>query len=266
MKQFATALLTAAIIALPGQALAQQGVSILSTGTVVPKNSSVIAAKVVAYIKRAKVEVGDTVKKGAPLILLDDAEFAAGAALAKGHLAEAEAVAANAKKQYHRMESLLAKGSTTQSAFDEAEMAYQRAKAGVAIARAELAKASAYLGYATLRAPFDGTIEFKKAEVGELTAPGQPLVKVTDTNHLRFETSVKESDVNLIDVGDKVNVFIDALGPDPVAGTVAHKVPSGDPMSHSFTVRIDLAPTDGLKPGMFGKVRWQSFGQRGAAE
>ncbi len=256
MKSFMTACV-AALIALPSTAHAQQGIAVLSTGIVVAKHSAVIAAKVVAYVEKISADAGDTVKKGAPLIILDNAEFAAGAALAKGHLDEATAVAANAEKQYDRMASLMAKGSTTQSALDDATMANARAKAGVTIAKAELAKANAYLGYTILRAPFSGVVEFRKVELGELTAPGQPLMKVTDTVHLRFETSVKESDVNRINVGDTVNVFVDALGETAIEGAVAHLVPSGDPTSHSFTVRIDLAPTEGLKPGMYGKVRWQ---------
>ncbi|MBF0170836.1 MAG: efflux RND transporter periplasmic adaptor subunit [Nitrospinae bacterium] len=257
MKQLMIAALTAAFVSLPATASAQQGIAILSTGTVVAKNSAVIVAKVVAYVKKINADAGDTVKKGQPLVVLDGAEFAADAALSQGRLDEAVAVEANAGKQYRRMESLMAKGSTTQSALDDAATAHERAKAGVAIAKAALARANAYLGYATLRAPFDGIVEFRKVELGELTAPGQPLMKVTDTVHLRFETSVKESDVNRIAVGDTVNVFVDALGETPVSGTVAHLVPSGDPASHSFTVRIDLAPTKGMKPGMYGKVRWQ---------
>jgi RND family efflux transporter MFP subunit len=249
----------AALLLFPAPVRAQElaPLPVLATGTVVAKNTAVIAAKVVSYVKRIGGDVGATVKKGEVLIQLDDGEFAANVALAQAHLADARARLGLAEKSFHRMRSLLEKGATTQSAFDEASAGYAQAQAGVGVAEAELAKAKVFLGYTLLRAPFAGTVEFKRIEVGELTAPGQPLMKVTDVARLRFETSVKESDVNRIAVGGEATILVDALPGVEVSGTVAHIVPSGEAATHSFIVRIDLAPTEGLKPGMYGKARWR---------
>lgn len=243
-------------LAFGGAAAAEHTGVKLSTGTVVVKTSAVISAKVASYVRKINADVGGRVKKGQALIELDGAEFEAGAALARARLAGAGAVLEAAELHFRRIESLLAKGSATQSAYDKARADYLGAKAAVALARAELDSAEVFLGYATLVSPIDGVVDFKKIEVGELTSPGQPLLKVVDTQNLRFETTVKESEIGGIEPGMAVVTRIEALGDREVAGKVAHVVPTGDRTSHSYTVRIDLEPTDGLMAGMYGKIRW----------
>ncbi|VAX16466.1 hypothetical protein MNBD_NITROSPINAE01-478 [hydrothermal vent metagenome] len=227
-----------------------------STGTVVTKSSAVISAKVVSYVKKIYGDVGDMVKKGQALVKLDDAEFTANIKFAKARLDDSIASLDMTKLTLGRIDKLFTKGSIAKSAVDKAKTDYARAKAAVSLAEAELEKAQVFLGYTTLRSPIDGAIDFKKIETGELTSPGQPLLKVVDTKHLRFAATVKESDINLIKRGMKVNVTIEALGDKKIEGSVAHIVPSGDRASHSYLVRIDLAPTDGLMAGMYGKIIW----------
>lgn len=246
-----------ALLAAPSISFAQTDAAILSTGAVAPKSSVVISAKVQSYVEKIAGDTGTHVKKGQTLIKLNDAEFEANVALARAHLAEAHAVVYNAETNFKRMTQLIEKGSTTQSAFDDSKTAYNRAKAGVALAEAELRKAQVFIGYTNLTSPIEGTIDTKSVEIGELTSPGQPLMKVTDTKNLRFETTIKESDVNQVKPGDQVTVYIDALPDKPIKGTVAHVVPSGDKSSHSFIARIDLEPMDGVRIGMYGKVRWK---------
>lgn len=258
MKQFTKyLLLVLAVISIPSMAFAQPGESILSTGAVAAKSTVVISAKIQSYVEKLAGDTGTVVKKGQTLIKLNDAEFQANVALAKAHLYEAQAVLSNAETNFKRMSQLIEKGSTTQSAFDDAKTGFNRAKANVAIAEAELRKAQVFIGYTNLTSPIDGTIDSKAVEIGELTSPGQPLMRVTDTKNLRFETTVKESDVNQVKPGDPVIVLIDALPNTQIKGVVAHIVPSGDKSSHSFIARIDLAPTEGLRIGMYGKVRWK---------
>jgi len=235
----------------------QAAAPIFSTGYVVPKTSAVITAKISSYVARVAGEAGTKVRRGQTLVKLEDAEFAANLAMARARRDEASAISENAEANFERMKTLLEKGSATKSSFDDAKMAKGRAAASVAMAEAEVKKAEVYFGYTNITSPVDGVIESKQVEVGELTSPGQPLMKVSDTKNLRFETTVKESDVNFIRPGDNVTVAIDALGGAAVAGRVASVSPAGDRLSHSFIVRIDLASTEGLKSGMYGKVKWR---------
>ena len=259
MRSVATILGAFAVMSLlaAGPSMAQDRAPVLSTGSVVAKNSAVLSAKIMSFVEKIHGDVGAPVRKGQVLIELDSAELEANRLIAAARLEDAMAVLENAKANHDRMKALIEKGATTQSAYDNAVMAYRRAEAGVALAEAEVRKAEVFLGYTKVRSPISGKIDFKRTEVGELTAPGRPLLKVTDDKNLRFETTVKESDINRIKTGQRVSILIDALPGRGVDGTVAHIVPSGDSVSHSFTVRIDLKPANGLMIGMYGKVRWR---------
>lgn len=253
-------ILAAAITALfyiPASHAADGQATIYSTGVVTPKASAKIGAKIMSTVTAVRADTGDRVKKGDVVIQLDDAEFMANVKLAEGHLADAKAVAKNAKKQFERIGNLKKEGSATERALDDAHMAYERANAGVTIAKAELAKAKIYAEYTMLKAPFDGVVDDRQIELGELTQPGVPLFMITNDTDLRFETTVKESDINKVTIGAPVSVLIDALPNQEFSGTVAHIVSSGDVTSHSFIVRIDLQHDPDIKIGMYGKARWR---------
>jgi RND family efflux transporter MFP subunit len=113
----------------------------------------------------------------------------------------------------------------------------------------------AQLSYTVVKAPFDGVITEKKVEAGELASPGQPLLKMEDPRQLRLEVMVAEGDLRSVSIGDRIPVLIDALGPQALTGTVSQILPAGDPQTHTFTVKVDLPPTPGLKSGMFGRFQ-----------
>lgn len=109
--------------------------------------------------------------------------------------------------------------------------------------------------YTVVKAPFDGIITEKKVEAGELASPGQPLLKMEDSRQLRLEATVAEGDLKSVSLGDKIPILIDALGVQPLRGTVSQILPAGDPQTHTFTVKVDLPITTGLKSGMFGRLQ-----------
>lgn len=147
------------------------------------------------------------------------------------------------------MERLFAVESVAKQELDNASRAFKVAEAGK---QAALAK----LSYTVIKAPFDGVITEKQVEVGELASPGQALLKMEDPQHLRLESTVAEGDLKAIARGDTISVIIDALGPEPLKGTIAQILPAGDPSTHSFLVKTDLPPTPGLKTGMFGRMQF----------
>jgi RND family efflux transporter MFP subunit len=123
------------------------------------------------------------------------------------------------------------------------------------VAEAGKQAALAQLSYTVVTAPFDGVITEKKIEVGELASPGQVLLKIEDPRRLRLEATVAERDLKAVSRGDRLAVVIDALDARALSGTVAQVLPTGDPATHTFLVKIDLPPTPGLKSGMFGRVQ-----------
>jgi RND family efflux transporter MFP subunit len=211
------------------------------TGQVIAAAQAVLSSQVRGAVQEITVREGAAVKKGQPLVLLDQRDVRAG-------LARAEAEAENAGAQLARMERLFKEESVARQELDNARRAAKVAEAG---RQAALAQHS----YTIIRAPFDGVVVEKKIEVGELASPGQPLVKVEDPSRFRLEATLAESDLKAVARGDSMPVVVDALGSEPKTGTVAQILPTGDPATHTFLVKIDLPPLTGLKSGMFGRMQ-----------
>ncbi len=217
------------------------------TGQVTAQSRAILSSQLRARVESVPIREGQAIKKGETLVQLDQRD-------AKASLARAEAELDHAAAHLARMERLFQEESATRQELDDARRAAKVAEAG-------RHSALALLSYATLTAPFDGIVTEKKAEVGELASPGEPLVTVEDPRRLRLDATVAESDLSAVTVGAPLPVTIDALGLEPLHGTVAQVLPSGDPATHTFLVKVDLPPTTGLKSGMFGRLQVEKGAQ-----
>jgi membrane fusion protein, multidrug efflux system len=154
-----------------------------------------------------------------------------------------------------KQQSAKAELERTDAAIKSLQAKKRQALAKIAQAKAELANAQVYLSYATIRSPIDGIILEKKAEVGSLAAPGVPLLTIEDPRKYRLEVNVPESQISDVAVGGEVFVTIAALGQRDLVGNVGDIVPTADPASRTFLVKIDLPSVEGLRSGMYGKAR-----------
>lgn len=260
-----------------------------ATGTVKARVASVLAARVMGYIREVRVQAGDTVQPGQVVAVIEAREIDSGLKQAeaardeaRNALPEVENAIAAAKAQlelaeatHRRMKSLYEQKSITQQEFDEAEARLRMARANYEMAQAKraqleqkirqaesaVAQAAAMKGYTEITAPFRGIVVERKAEPGMLAAPGMPVAVVEQAAGYRLEAAVEESRVKAIRPGMAVEVVIDALG-QAMQGRVEEIVPALDPGSRSFTVKIGL-PGGMLRSGMFGRARF-AMGERKA--
>ena len=206
------------------------------------------------------------------------------------HEAEAARTAADAQKQLaaktlERYQTLLERKSVSPQEFDEVQ-AKQRvagaeadraervvltlgARRNQVVARIEQSKADftaaqVSAGYARITSPINGLVTSKQTNVGQTATPGSPLLTVEDDSRYRLEAAVEESRSGAARRGDGVLVLLDAPGSKEFGGSVSEIVPTSDPASRSFTLKVDL-PTDankmGVRSGMFGRARF-GIGQR----
>ncbi|MBI3015490.1 MAG: efflux RND transporter periplasmic adaptor subunit [Candidatus Tectomicrobia bacterium] len=159
----------------------------------------------------------------------------------------------------HEYEGVQAKARAAEAQVEQArarilslEARKKQVEARIAQAQAETGAARVALGYATVVAPFRGQILEKKAEVGDMAAPGRPLIVMEETGHHRLEAGVGETEIATVRRGQAVAVQIDALGEKNLSGRVAEIVPAADPASRTFTVKIDLPPLPSLRSGLYG--------------
>ena len=214
-----------------------------STGVVVAETRASLSSKTIGLVEALHVDEGSVVNKGQVLIQLDHRALSA-------RLARTDAEVGNAHAHLQRMNDLFNEDSISRQDLDNAKRVYQVAVATQDEVRAQLADAQ-------VLAPFAGVITRKHIEAGELAAPGQPLLELENQTRLRIDVSVAEGDVQAVTVGRPIEVTFDSLGPKVVNANVFQIVPSADPATHTFLVKIRLAADGTIKPGMFGRVMFR---------
>lgn len=208
-------------------------------GTVRARTRASIEARVSGRIAQMLVTSGQSVQRGELLAQLDVPEI-------HPRLDQALARHDQAVRELQRFTALLQQEAATQQEFD-AIQARQR------IAHATVREAGTMLGYARLTAPFDGVITRKLADVGDLAAPGKPVLEMQDPTTLQFEADVPEALLGRVRPGAKLAVRIPAVEQE-LTGTVSEISPAADPHSRTVLVKLELPPTAGLRTGQFGRV------------
>jgi RND family efflux transporter MFP subunit len=214
-------------------------------GTVRAKLRAAIEPKVSARIETLLVAPGQMLKTGDLIAQLDPREIQA-------KLDQALALREQATRDLARSRELLDKKITTQADFDAVQ-----ARARVADGAAR--EMETMRGYTKVVAPFDGIVTRKLADVGDLAAPGKPIIEMEDPRALRFEADVPEALIGHIKIGVKLLVQV-AEGAPPVEGTVAEVAPVADAASRTFLVKLDLPAAEGTRSGQFGRV-WVQTGE-----
>jgi membrane fusion protein, multidrug efflux system len=252
-----------------------------ATGTVRARTTATISSKLMAYAREVRAQIGDRVRAGQPLAVLDArdldtsvARAEAGREEVKNAIPEAESAVALARAQldlaqvtFHRMQDLLNKRSITDQEYDEATARWKAAQASLGMALARRAQLDAKMaqieqevraagiqrGYSEIIAPFSGTIITKSIDPGTLAVPGAPLFTIERAGAYRLEASVEESRLSMARVGKTVSVTIDGIDR-TLTARVAEVVPSVDASARTGTVKIDVPLLPGLRSGLFGRV------------
>ncbi len=214
-------------------------------GTVRAKLRAAIEAKVSARIEALLVAPGQMIKAGDLIAQLDPREIQA-------KLDQALALREQATRDLARGRELRDKKITTQADFDAVQ-----ARASVAEGAAR--EMETMLGYTKVVAPFDGIVTRKLADVGDLAAPGKPIIEMEDPRALRFEADVPEALIGNVKLGAKLPVQV-AEGAAPIESTVVEIAPVADAASRTFLVKLDLPATQGVRSGQFGRV-WVPTGE-----
>lgn len=226
----------------------------VAVGTVGSRTEATVAAQTSGRVTSVLVDAGTTVQQGDLLATLDSQENEARVEQAASGLESARAELAEAEIHHGRIERLLPEHAATQAQMDAAEARLRQARAAVRVASKKLEEARIVLGYNRILAPMTGVVTRREVDPGDLAYPGRPLIVVHNPKGLRLEARVREGLVSRVHEGQEVDVDLTTLGR-VVLGTVDEIAPSADPQSRSVLVKVALPATEGLFPGMFGKLR-----------
>ncbi len=220
-----------------------------------------------------------------------EAQDALDEALRNIHAAESARSAARANETLatttlNRYQTLFERHSVSPQEFDEVRAKYQVASAEseradrmlqatkarqnqvlarLEQARADVSNARVYAGYARLTSPINGIVVAKQGNVGSMATPGAPLLAIENDSEYQLDVSVEESQLGKIHPHDHARVEIETNGDRELMCTVAEIVPTADPNSRSYIVKLALPNVAGtpLRSGLYGKAQFIS-GQRQA--
>jgi RND family efflux transporter MFP subunit len=236
-----------------------------ATGVIRSRDEATLASRVTGQIERVRVQVGDRVRKGAPLVDMDDAIAQASAANARAALKVAEANLAATERELTRAKQLHAEQGISEVGMDRAQTAREMAAAQADQARAGARIAEQNLSDTVIRAPFDGTITAKHKSAGDTVTsmPITPILGIVDTDHLEVKLSVPEAIEGFARPGAIVSGQ-STLGGQKFEAKVRVKGAVIDPQTRSVEVLADVVKSEGtLRPGAVVTVDLGSFGGQG---
>ncbi len=212
-------------------------------GTVAAAKTSAVSSRVMALVGAVHVELGDTVRAGQLLISIDPTSAQGQVAQAAGALAQAEAALTLAERNFERFRALAERDAASELELDMARMQFAQASGAVQQAGGAVDAAQAVARESKVVAPFAGRVSARLAEVGDLAAPGRPLVLLESLTGRRLVVAVPESLARAAELrpGGTLETSLDAQPElDRISGRIAEVSPGPDPMTHAYTVKIDI--------------------------
>lgn len=227
---------------------------VTASGQVEAVNSANLSTRMMGFVNKVYVKVGDKVNKGQLLISISNADLQAKLAQVNASITEATAAYTNAEKDYNRFKALFADNSASQKEMDDMTAHFEMAKARLEAAKQMKNEVDAQFSYVNIRAPFSGVVTNKFIEVGDMANPGMPLVAVESPKKFEVTAMVAESDISQIKSGIEVNVEIKSINK-TVKGKVTEVSTSAKNTGGQYLVKVVLDKSDAnILSGMFATV------------
>ncbi len=276
LYRFATAPVTVETATVTS-AYPSQGFTVLNaTGRVVAGRKAAISTKATGRLEWLGVQEGSRVKAGEVIARLESLDVGAArdSALAavnaaKANLEQGEAEMRDAESAYERARDLFAKKFIAESSLDTARARAEKArasvsslKAAIGVAEANVRAASVAVEHTLIRAPFDGVVLTKNANVGDIITPFSSaadskgaVVNMADMETLEVEADVSEASISKIRVGMPTEIQLDAYPSLRLLGEVSRIVPTVDRSKATLLVKVAFEEKDSrVLPDMSAKV------------
>ncbi len=208
--------------------------------------ATLLSSKVSGIITKANVQENQKVKKGEVLIEIKPDDYQNALDEAQSDMESTAAELSGAESNYRRISSLLKQGASTKERFDSAESQFHSLQRKLKSAEAKVSEAKLNLEYTKITAPADGKVGRKSFEVGMLAAAGQPLIGFVGGNERWVDANLKETDLNEVKEGQKVEISVDAISGKTFEGVV-------ESISPATGATFSLLPPDNAT-GNFTKV------------
>lgn len=233
--------------------------NLLLTGEVTPGIQVDVKPEVGGKIQKLNVEVGQTVKKGTVLAVIDDTDLKNEKASAEANIAGAEVTVQKAKGNYQRAKALYEQKLISKEAFDNLKADFDIAENALDKTRRSLQTVEDKLAKTQILAPSDGTVLSRPVEEGLVVVAaasvnaGTTLMTFADLSRLLIKSHVNQVDAPRLTTGQPVEVNMSDVGDEPVKAHIEFIAPLATVKNNikGFEVHAEIANNDGrLKPGM----------------
>lgn len=266
LKSFSSSALEVKMTTVIKQTPGRSSAVLTASGYIVAQRKASVSSKGTGILVYLGVVEGDKVKKGQIIARLDDRDIVAQLDEAKSSLQLYKAQMKEVENNYNREKELFNRGLSSQQSLDQAETAYKSLLANIDMADARIRAAEVALENMIIRAPFDGTVLTKNAEVGEIVAPfgasttsRAAVVTIADMNSLMVETDVSESNIEKIKQDTDCEIVLDSNPGKSYQGYVFKIVPTADRSKATVLVKVGFKSYDNrVLPEMSAKVSFLS--------
>jgi RND family efflux transporter MFP subunit len=205
-------------------------------------HSATVAAQVQGRVVEVRADAGQRVTKGELLMRIDAREFADNAAGAQAQYIQAKA-------NYERTKNLFAQKFVSSAALDKAEADFKAAEATAGAS-------GATYSHANVTAPISGIVAQRLTELGEMAAPGKPLITIYEPKGLRVVASIPQYKLAAVKKGMKARLEFPETG-QWIDATRVEILPTADARSHTVTARLYLPDNvPGVIPGMAARAHF----------
>lgn len=224
------------------------------------RNEAAIYARTNGYIKVWKKDLGDVVRKGDVLAVIDTPEVDQDLSQAQANQEQIKARLGLAQTSLVRWEGLRQRDAVSQQEVDERRAALQQAQADLAASQANVRRLQQLHEFGVITAPFDGVVVRRSAEVGALVSAGsggtsKPLYDLAQTDRLRLTVSVPQAFAADVQRGKEVGIKLLERPQLPFKGTVTRVSGGIDVATRSLLVEVELPNQHGLLlPGGYVEV------------
>lgn len=221
-------------------------------GEVRARYETTLAFRVSGKMMSRPVEVGDRVQKGQRLARLDSNDYRLGTDALHAQLKSAKAEQDFARDDLRRYRELLNLRVISPAEFDRHETAYITRQERVASLNAQLSQATNQVQYTDLLADRDGVVTALEAEIGQVVAAGQPIVKLARLDEKEIHIDIPEQRVAGIELHQKVRVTLWASGDKHITARIREIAAAADPASRTYRVKATLL--EGQDEAWLGKT------------
>ncbi|MFA6274030.1 MAG: efflux RND transporter periplasmic adaptor subunit [Candidatus Paceibacterota bacterium] len=233
-----------------------------ASGKIEAENSANVSTRMMGYITKVNVKVGQKVREGQLLVTINNTDLQAKKAQVDASILQATAAYNNAKKDFDRFTALFSQQSASQKELDDITSRYEMAKASLEGAKQMRNEVIAQFSYSNITAPFPGEVTNTFVKEGDMANPGMPLVSIEGVSRLQVTAMVPESDITYIRNGMNVKVLVKSTN-QALTGKVIEVSGSAKNTGGQYLVKINLNNSDTkVLSGMFVNVQFPLVGRK----